>query len=135
MTPNDCRNFETCNVPVCPLAPQQGRYLSGERVCVYALASGKAGAAERYGSFPEFHEVCRNLPVLTARFPSIGRAIEQAALLPLRPDQSANLRRRRIAETGVCGPVTLSKRPQSRPRDASRPRMPRNRHENGGKHD
>jgi hypothetical protein len=65
----------------------------GEKVCIYLLASGKAGAAERYRNFPEFTEVCRRVPEVASRFPAIRRAVERAAKQPLRRDQSRNLHR------------------------------------------
>ena len=89
--PTECRNFETCNASVCPLDPARGVHLVGDRVCVYALASGKTGAIERYQNFPEFLEVGRRLPELVIRFPAIRRAVERAAKQPFRPDQSKNL--------------------------------------------
>jgi hypothetical protein len=122
MIPSDCRNFSVCNASVCPLAPHQGRHLSGERVCIYALASGKAGATERYGSYPEFIEVCRNLPVVVARFPSIGLAVERAAKTPLRFDPNTRLPRRRNAEKGIPGGEQASRQQSTRPGVATAPR-------------
>jgi hypothetical protein len=115
MSPSECRNFETCNASVCPLAPMQGLHALGERVCVYALASGKAGAAERYRDFPEFAEVLANLPAVVARFPAIGKAVDQAAKRPLPPDRSVYLARHRNAKKGVSPHGAPTGRLESRP--------------------
>jgi hypothetical protein len=98
MEPHQCRNFQTCGAAVCPLQPTRGVHLVGDRVCVYLLASGKVGAAERYRNFPEFTEVLRQLPELMIRFPAIRRAVKRAAKQPLRRDQSGNLHRIKSTE-------------------------------------
>jgi hypothetical protein len=119
MQPSECRNFETCNAAVCPLAPTQGRHLADERVCVYALASGKIGAAERYAAFPEFAEVIRKLPIVIARFPSIGRAVDRAAKSPLPPDRSVYLARYRATKSSRRGLAAEASRPSTRPKAVS----------------
>jgi hypothetical protein len=84
MQPHECRNYQTCGAAVCPLQATRGVHLVGERVCLYILASGKVGAADRYEGFQEFERVLHHLPDLMIRFPAIRRAVERAAKQPLR---------------------------------------------------
>jgi hypothetical protein len=95
MTPTDCPRFQTCSAAICPLAPAEGYHRNGEPVCHYLLATGKAGADERYGHDPVFHACRTALPVITARFPDIGYRVTAAARtgfrksnLPARPAAS-----------------------------------------------
>jgi hypothetical protein len=59
VSPQECKRFETCGAPICPLDPcwHTGCHLPGERVCAYLLGSGKQGAANWYASDPLFAAV------------------------------------------------------------------------------
>lgn len=79
MRPDQCPRFQTCNAPVCPLDPVPTVHLGGEPVCYYLLASGKAGAVERFADDPTFAECVARLPELAERHPDIGRKVQVAA--------------------------------------------------------
>lgn len=94
MTPRDCPRYERCSVPICPLDPDwpTAAHLPGEPVCPYLLASGKAGAAEHYADSPVYTAALIPLPLITARFPAIARAVTRAARYGLRTGRAANFR-------------------------------------------
>lgn len=91
MKPSDCRKFQSCNASVCPLDTAPTVHLPGESACMYVLASGKVGAADRYGAEPVFVACVAKLPELAERHPEIARAVEVAAKSGFKSD---NLRRR-----------------------------------------
>ena len=101
-----CPRSHSCGAAVCPLMPpeQRGVHLPGERVCFYALESGKPGAAEYHADDPTFAAVLAGLPEVTMRYPAIGMAIEKAATMPSR---GTNLRQKAVnnAENGVSTPA------------------------------
>jgi hypothetical protein len=81
IAPRDCPRFDHCNAPICPLDPAWPRaaHLKDEPTCHYLLASGKAGAAEKYQDDPVFRQVLVELPLVTERHPDIGRQVKRAA--------------------------------------------------------
>jgi hypothetical protein len=90
--PTDCPRFYNCNAPICPLDERwrEAVHLGGERVCFYLRATGKQGAAEQYAADPVF-QICRErLPLVAAKHPSIGKAVEKAAAVGF---QGENLRK------------------------------------------
>ena len=84
LRPEDCVKFQSCSCPVCPLDPIPTVHLDGEPVCPYLLATGKAGADERYRDDPVFAVAKERLPALAAEHPPIERAVTRAARYPLR---------------------------------------------------
>jgi len=50
LLPTDCPKYPSCICSICPLDPRWPKavHLPGERVCPYVLATGKAGAEQRY---------------------------------------------------------------------------------------
>src|SRR5262245_44742912 len=92
MTSKDCPNFNSCNAAVCPLDPRWRSvvHLPGEKVCTYALASGKPGAAEHYADSEAFRHVLPVVQELCDRFPDIGRAVRNASRFGIK---GANLRK------------------------------------------
>jgi hypothetical protein len=106
MKPSDCPRFHACNAPVCPLDAAWPRtvHLSGEAVCYYLLATGKAGAAERFADDPVFAGARELAAPIGERFPRIQRDVAYAARFGLRGD---HLRRLRRSESGAvpttCG--------------------------------
>ena len=82
MTSNDCPRFNSCNACLCPLgqdASHTGYHSGGEPVCYYLRMSRKAGAAERFADDPAFAACLERLPGVVAAYPSIGKAVAQAA--------------------------------------------------------
>lgn len=81
MMARDCSKFDTCSAPICPLdaAWPKAAHLPGERVCFHLLASGKAGAVERFAGDPVFRACRLALPLVKAAHPTIRRAVEAAA--------------------------------------------------------
>lgn len=81
MLPSDCDKFQSCNASLCPLDPHWRRtaHLSAEKVCSYLLASGKAGAAQRFADDRVFLACLDVLPEVTAKHPDIRRGVEKAA--------------------------------------------------------
>jgi hypothetical protein len=73
-------------------------HLNGEPVCPYLLATGKAGAFERYAGDPVFAVAKERLPTIAAAHPLIARAVERAARYPFRKPNVANLRHQRAAK-------------------------------------
>jgi hypothetical protein len=92
MAPEQCERWDRCPAAICPLAPSEGVHLWKEPVCFYALASGKAGAQERFADDPVFHAVVEALPEVTRRWPDIGNRVAIAARSGFR---GAHLIRRR----------------------------------------
>jgi hypothetical protein len=91
LRPSDCPKFETCGASVCPLDPgwRSAVHLRGERVCQYLLATGKAGAAERFAGDPVFRVVLPMVNAVAARFPDIGHKAAAAARSGFRQDNLA----------------------------------------------
>ena len=82
MTSNDCPRFNSCNASLCPLgqdASHTGYHSGGEPVCYYLRMTGKAGAAGRFADDRAFAACLERLPALVAEYPSIGKAVAQAA--------------------------------------------------------
>lgn len=82
MTSKDCPRFNSCNASLCPLGPDAshtGYHAGGDPVCYYLRMSGKAGAAERFADDPAFAACLERLPAVVAEYPSIGKAVAQAA--------------------------------------------------------
>src|SRR5262245_17101878 len=81
MINKDCPNFDSCNAAVCPLDPRwrSAVHLPGEKVCTYALASGKPGAAEHYADSVAFRHVLPVVQELCDRFPDIATRVKAAA--------------------------------------------------------
>jgi hypothetical protein len=106
LRPQDCPKFQTCNAAVCPLDPAWPRtYMRWkEPVCPYALASGKAGAAERFAGDPVFAAVLEVLPEIRKKFLPIDRAVEKAAKSGFRED---NLARKAAPEASGGVPYGL----------------------------
>jgi hypothetical protein len=78
--PQDCRKFQTCNAPICPLDSlwRKAVHLSGEKVCPYLLATGKDGAAEYYARQWELEAVGEKAAEVCAAHPAIARKVQQA---------------------------------------------------------
>jgi hypothetical protein len=78
---NPCPRFSSCNAPICPLDPswRKAVHLPGEPTCYYLRAAAKAGAAERFKDDATFEACAAPSAEVCRRFPSIGRALEQAA--------------------------------------------------------
>jgi hypothetical protein len=74
-----CPRFHTCNAAVCPLESTLAAHLPGDRVCYYLLASGKAGADERFQDDPVFADCRDRLPEVAYYYPEIRRAVDRAA--------------------------------------------------------
>jgi hypothetical protein len=81
MCSDDCPRFDTCNAAICPADDRwpTASHRNGEPVCYYLRMSGKEGAAERFADDPVFQLCLERLPAVTAKYPRIGKAIEQAA--------------------------------------------------------
>src|SRR5262245_45095518 len=82
LTGTECPRFHTCNASLCPLGEDPshtGYHVRGEPVCYYLRMSGKAGAAERFADEPAFAACLDQLPAIARHYPSIGRAVSQAA--------------------------------------------------------
>lgn len=81
MKPSACPRFNACNAPVCPLDAGWPRtvHLAGEAVCYYLLATGKAGAGERFADDPVFAVARETVAAIGERFPVVGRTVERAA--------------------------------------------------------
>ena len=82
MTSNDCPRFNSCNASLCPLgqdASHTGYHAGGDPVCYYLRMSGKAGAVERFADVPAFAACLERQPAVVAEYPSIGKAVAQAA--------------------------------------------------------
>jgi hypothetical protein len=129
-----CPRFQTCNAAVCPLESTLAAHLPGDRVCYYLLASGKAGADERFQDDPVFADCRDRLPEVAYYYPEIRRAVDRAAKSGFR---SAHLIGRRLqrcagepaiacenddnggAPLGCCHPddvpVVSATRPSERP--------------------
>src|SRR5262245_32337958 len=110
--PESCPRWHRCGASVCPLAPHQGVHLQGEKVCFYALASGKAGAAERFAEDATFALVVRALPEVKRRWPDIARRVEAASRSGF---QGAHLIRARPARNAVSDVLTLEEPPGGGP--------------------
>jgi hypothetical protein len=80
LTPTDCPRFQTCSALICPLDPRwpTAYHRSGERVCHYLLVAAKDGADDRFAD-DAVYAACRTaLPMVAARWPAIGKAVEKA---------------------------------------------------------
>jgi hypothetical protein len=77
-------------------------HLPGERVCLYLVASGKAGAADYYREEPAFAAVLERAAEVLARHSHIRRVVAQAAGKEIR---GRNLARGRTTaqQEGVSG--------------------------------
>jgi hypothetical protein len=64
---------------ICPLEPQVGIHLNGERVCYYLLNSVKAGADERFAADPVYQAVKANREETVLRSCYIARALRLSA--------------------------------------------------------
>lgn len=105
MTSNECPRFHTCNASLCPLGQDSshtGHHAGGDKVCYYLRMSKKSGADERFADDPTFTACQENLSVVIERYPSIGKAVAQAARKGF---PGANLVRRNTAEKAVSNPV------------------------------
>jgi hypothetical protein len=94
-----CPRFSGCNAAICPLAADWRRavHRPGERVCYYALASCKGGAADRFAGDPTYAAVLAELPAVRARHPAVAKAVDRAARSGFRglaPGSRGNLRKR-----------------------------------------
>jgi hypothetical protein len=85
--PEDCRHFEGCSAPVCPLQPAIGRHLQGERVCRLLRECVKPGGPEHVAAYVGSEigaAVMDALPGVRTRWPDIARGLDQAARTPIK---------------------------------------------------
>lgn len=103
MRPDECEKFLACNASLCPLDERwrAAAHLSGEKVCPHLLASGKAGAAERFAGDRAFLACLDVLPEVCERQPDIRRRVEVAARSGFRKSNLPHLRQAAAGESGV----------------------------------
>jgi hypothetical protein len=91
LAPRDCRHFDRCSAPICPPDPRwrSAAHLPGERVCLYLVASGKAGASDYYRDEPAFAAVLEHAAEVLARHSHIRRVVAQAAGKKIRGENLA----------------------------------------------
>ena len=87
MQPEDCRKFEGCAAPVCPLdADRLNRsHRRGERVCLYLREHAKPGGIAVLGGVlsGEMYEAIRRAYLdIVARYSHLRRALHKAARTP-----------------------------------------------------
>ena len=90
MKPEDFNKFQTCNAAICPLDPYwpAAAHLPGEKVCHYLLATGKAGADERYADDPVFGVVKAVAEAIIAKWSNIRMKVQEASRYGLKKPPS-----------------------------------------------
>lgn len=97
----DCPKWDACNAAVCPALPtwRTAYHVNGDKVCHYLLASGKAGAEERFGEIPAFRVALSLVDDIGEAFPAIARQVRIAAGSGFKGE---HLRKNRVAcDSGV----------------------------------
>lgn len=102
MRPGDCKNFDHCSAPICPLDPtwRRCRHLDGERVCHWLSEYSKEGGPARVlGAMPsDLSQLVANVhaEVLSGRG-LLSKRLQRASETPSRIVASERLRARPIA--------------------------------------
>lgn len=92
MKPSECPSFYSCSAAICPIAPDEGHHLAGDRVCPRArrIHLGKAPADAVHAA------IAAGMPRVAERFPLI--AVRWTA--PWRPMPAETVRRKRGGPSG-----------------------------------